>query len=172
MKNIKNVAYPSGPQQAQQALALLYAKVAGRPGTGSYPAPSPSPTTQCSGMWSGNLSRVSLNTSLQLVSQYLVWLAALFIQSIYEPPRDKTNKMTCAPSEDSDQPRHPPSLIRVFAVLSMGSWPKLSSCGQQRLWSDWADAQADLSLCWAHMPFCSFCHEAAQLPFLCCHPFS
>ena len=34
----------------------------------------------------------------------------------FEPPRDKTNKMACAPSEDSDQPRHPPSLIRVFAV--------------------------------------------------------
>ena len=32
--------------QAQQALALLYAEVAGRPGTGSYPTPSPSPTTQ------------------------------------------------------------------------------------------------------------------------------
>ena len=32
--------------QAQQVFALLYAKVAGRPGTGSYPAPSPSPTTQ------------------------------------------------------------------------------------------------------------------------------
>ena len=28
---------------------------------------------------------------------------------------DKTNIMTCAPSEDSDQPVHPPSLIRVFA---------------------------------------------------------
>ena len=27
---------------------------------------------------------------------------------------------------------------------------------QQRLWSVWADAQADLSLCWAHMPFCCF----------------
>ena len=34
-----------------------------------------------------------------------------------EPPRDKTNKMACAPSEDSDQPGHPPSLIRVFVVL-------------------------------------------------------
>ena len=29
-------------------------------------------------------------------------------------------------------------------------------------WSDWADAQADLSLRWAHMSFCWFCHEAAQ----------
>ena len=27
----------------------------------------------------------------------------------------------CAPSEDSDQPRHPPSLIRVFAVRSVSS---------------------------------------------------
>ena len=28
---------------------------------------------------------------------------------------------------------------------------------------DWADAQADLSLRWAHMPLCWFCHEAAHL---------
>ena len=27
---------------------------------------------------------------------------------------------------------------------------QLTSCGQQRLWSDWADAQADLTLRWAH----------------------
>ena len=38
-----------------------------------------------------------------------------------ESQQDKTNKMACAPSEDSDQPGHPPSLIRVFAVRSMGS---------------------------------------------------
>ena len=30
-------------------------------------------------------------------------------------------------------------------------------------WSDWADAQADLSLRWAHMPLSWFCHEAAQM---------
>ena len=30
-------------------------------------------------------------------------------------------------------------------------------------WSDWADAQADLSRRRAHMPFCWFCHEAAQI---------
>ena len=35
--------------------------------------------------------------------------------------RDKTNKMACAPSEDSDQPGHPPSLIRAFDVSFMGS---------------------------------------------------
>ena len=34
--------------------------------------------------------------------------------------------------------------------------PKLSSCGQRRLLSDWADAQADLSLRWAHTHFAGF----------------
>ena len=55
-------------------------------------------------------------------------------------------------------------LTIVFAVRSIGSLgPKLSSCRQRRLWSDCADAQADLSLRWARMPFCLFCHEAAQI---------
>ena len=34
---------------------------------------------------------------------------------------------------------------------------------QISLRSDWVDAHADLSLRWAHMPFCWFCHEAAQV---------
>ena len=33
-----------------------------------------------------------------------------------EPPHDKTNRMAFVPSEDSDQPGHPPSLIRVFVA--------------------------------------------------------
>ena len=85
----------------------------------------------------------------------------------HELPHDNTNKMTCAPSEDSDQPGHLPSLIRVFAVRSMGSeGPKVSSGGQGRLWSDWADAQADLSLPWEHSSFCWFCCSAAQWKML------
>ena len=47
-----------------------------------------------------------------------------------KPQHRKTNKMTCARSEDSDQ-----------------------------------TAQADLSLCWAHMSICWFCHAEAQLIF-------
>ena len=64
----------------------------------------------------------------------------------------QNKQSVCVPSEDSDQPRHPPSLIRVFAV----HWPKVSSCRQQRFWSDWADAQADLSLRWVHSHFVDF----------------
>ena len=41
---------------------------------------------------------------------------------LFEPHRDKTNKMACVPSEDSDQPGHPPSLIRVFAVRMKKAW--------------------------------------------------
>ena len=44
------------------------------------------------------------------------WCGATFCEQKNEPHRDKTNKMACAPSEDSDQPEHRPSLIRVFAV--------------------------------------------------------
>ena len=60
-------------------------------------------------------------------------------------------------SKDSDQPGHPPSLIRVFAVRMKTAWVFTHPLsGQQRLWSDWADAQADLSLRWAHTHFVGF----------------
>ena len=63
----------------------------------------------------------------------------------------------CAPSEDSDQPGHPHSLIRVFAVRMKKAWAlSYPLSAQRRLWSDWADAQADLSLHWAHTHFVGF----------------
>ena len=53
----------------------------------------------------------------------------------FEPPHDKTNKMTFVPSEDSDQPGHPPSLIRVIDVRSMGSLgPNFGSDSDQTGW--------------------------------------
>ena len=73
----------------------------------------------------------------------------------------------CVPGEDPDQPGHLPSLIRVFAVRMKKAWVlsyPLST--QRRLWSDWANAQADLSLCRVHMPFCWFCYEAAQIHYV------
>ena len=68
----------------------------------------------------------------------------------YEPRHDKTNKVNVHPAKTQ-------RLIRVSAVRSMGSsGPKLSSCGQRRLSSDWADAHADLRLRWAHTHFVGF----------------
>ena len=37
---------------------------------------------------------------------------------INEPQHDKTSKLTCAPSEDSDQPGHLPSLISLRCALN------------------------------------------------------
>ena len=56
------------------------------------------------------------------------------------------------------------SLIRVFAVrLKKPLVLRYPESAQRKLLSDWADAQADLRLRWAHMSFCWFCHEAAQM---------
>ena len=96
------------------------------------------------------------------------WYGTSFCHFKFELHRDKTNKMICAPSEDSDQPGHPPSLIRVFAVrLKKARILSYPLSAHRRRWSDWADAQADLSLRWAYMPFCWFCHDAAHLTFYC-----
>ena len=63
----------------------------------------------------------------------------------------------CAPSKDSDQPGHLPSLIRVFAVHMKKAWVlSYPMSAQRRLGSDWADAQADLSLRLAHSHFVGF----------------
>ena len=44
------------------------------------------------------------------IDSYILKYCVRFVSHtfIYEPPHDKTNKMTCAPSEDSDQPGHMP----------------------------------------------------------------
>ena len=39
-------------------------------------------------------------------------------KSAYEPSRDKSNKMACAPRKVSDQPGHPPSLISLCCALN------------------------------------------------------
>ena len=60
----------------------------------------------------------------------------------------------CAPSEDSDQPGHPPSLIRVSAVRMKKAWVLSYPLSAQRiLWSE--SSLGAQSFCW-------FCHEAAQ----------
>ena len=58
--------------------------------------------------------------------------STLVMNPTYELQHYKQNNM-CA-QRRSDQPGHPPSLIRVFAVRTVGSWgPNVSSCGQRRL---------------------------------------
>ena len=80
---------------------------------------------------------------------------------LFEPPHDKTNKMTVRSAKTQiSLGIHPvwseSSLSaqsdQSFRLRSMGSkGPKLSS------------AQAEPSLRWAHIPFGWFCHEAAHM---------
>ena len=74
-------------------------------------------------------------------------------KATYEPRNDKTNKMTVRPAKTQIS-------LGIRPVWSESSLcvqrPKLSSCGQRRLWSDWTDAQADLSLRWANTHFVGF----------------
>ena len=55
-----------------------------------------------------------------IIISILIFRSVLSLRMI-ERPHDKTNKKICSPSEDSGQPGHPPSLVRVFAVRSFDS---------------------------------------------------
>ena len=95
------------------------------------------------------------------------WLFASSVTTLYRTniwaATWQNQQNDCAPSEDSDQPGYLPHLIRVFTVRMKKAWVLSYPLSTQRsLLSDWADAQADLSLHMVHMPFCWFCHEAAQ----------
>ena len=50
----------------------------------------------------------------------------------------------------------------VWSASSLCEGPNIYWCGQRRLGSDWEDAQADLSLRWAHMQYCWFYHVTAH----------
>ena len=92
-----------------------------------------------------------LNCSIE---SKLTWFLPFLV--LFERPHDKTNKMACAPSKDSDQPGHPSSLVRVFTVRMKKPWVLSYHWAHREDLSDWADAQADLSLCWAHSHFVGF----------------
>ena len=77
---------------------------------------------------------------------------AVFIQrwNLFELQHDKTNKMTCAPNEDSVQPAQPRSLISLHCPHeeALGPWLFLERTAKTLI------RQADLSVRLAHMSFC------------------
>ena len=64
---------------------------------------------------------------------------------------------------------------RVWSETSLSAWRKLVSfnsyplSAQQRLWSDWADAQADLSLRWVQCHFVGFVMRRLNFSLQICH---
>ena len=94
--------------------------------------------------------------SLVIHSEFSIWSMSDMLMNI-RAASWQNQQNDCAPSEDSDQPGHLPSLIRVFAVRMKKAWVlSYPLSAQRRLWSDWADAQADLSLRWVHSHFVGF----------------
>ena len=85
-----------------------------------------------------------------------------FSSKMNAPEHDKSYKMTSVPSENLDQ--NPNSFIRVYALHS-SIVQKVSSSRQLRLWSDLADAQADLSLRLVHRSFCLFWCAPVSISF-------
>ena len=83
-----------------------------------------------------------------------------------EPVHDKLYNKTCMTSKDSDHPVYPPNMSRVLVYPSLDSPEDVNgTCDQRRLWSDCADAQADLSLRWSQKFHGRFCRSLAQFIF-------
>ena len=72
--------------------------------------------------------------------------------------------LSCSMTKPTIQPVHQ---VKPESSLSAESFWVLNypESSQQRLWSDWADAQADLSLYCVHMSFCSSSIYWLNLPF-------
>ena len=72
------------------------------------------------------------------------------VKNKIEPSCDKTNKVSVRPAKTQISLGIRP----VWSESSLSPWRKLGSLAthwaHSKDWSDWADAQADLSLCWAH----------------------
>ena len=124
---------------------------------------------------------VALNTNLYYIMNKQVakesdpsaqfdWLtrtlsdAQLSHEKVNDPGHVKIYNKTCATSEDSDQPAHPRSLIRVFAdrmcLLQPPGYPKRD---KREPLSYWVDVQAELSLFWSHRSYCRFCRALGQI---------
>ena len=58
---------------------------------------------------------------------------SLYIHWIFEPRHDKTNNVAVSPAKTQIS----------LGIRPVWSESSLSVCGQRRLWSDWADAQAE-----------------------------
>ena len=78
-----------------------------------------------------------------------------WISNDMSPNMTKPTKWVCA--QRKLRSAWASDLNRVFAVRIEKAWVlTYPLSAQQRLWSDWADAQADLILRWAHTHFVGF----------------
>ena len=76
--------------------------------------------------------------------------------TLSEPPHDRTNKMNVRPAKTQISL----GIRRVRSQSLLSAWRMLGSLtthwAHSEDWSDWADAQVDLSLRWAHSHIVDF----------------
>ena len=88
----------------------------------------------------------------------------LLLIQIYVKDSVPNTVKTCVTSKVSDQFVHPPCIAGVFVYSSLDSLDAVDgTCDQRRLWSDYAEAQANLSLRWSHKSYCRFSRALAHL---------
>ena len=84
--------------------------------------------------------------------------------SFYKLALDKTYNKTYVTRKDSDQAVQPPCMARLLVHSSLDSLEAVEgTCNQRRLWSDCADAQADLWLHWSHKSYCRLSRALAHI---------
>ena len=84
--------------------------------------------------------------------------------TVHEPPDDKTNKMNVHPAKTQiSQGIRPVWSESSLCAQWVAMDPSFLQADSKDSDQTRADAQADLSLRWAHMPFCWFCHEVAHI---------
>ena len=76
---------------------------------------------------------------------------------LLESPHDKTNNVAVRPAKNQNQTGYLVCAQWVAKYLSF-----IHSDSKASDQTVGGDAQADLSLRWAHMPLCWFCHEVAH----------
>ena len=111
---------------------------------------------------------MSVSGKVCLVSVYFVLVNSYG----NEPRHDKTNNVAVRPAKTQISLGIRP----VWSESSLSAWRKLGSLATRWAhsadWSDWADAQADLSLRWAHIHFVGFvmsrlkCNHKGSLWFI------
>ena len=88
----------------------------------------------------------------------------MMFSTIYEPAHDETYNKTCATSEDSDQPAHSRSLIRVFANrMCLLQLPGYSKRNKRQPLQYCVVVMADLSVCWSLRSYCRFCRALVHI---------
>ena len=99
-----------------------------------------------------------------MIILYILWVKILNIYSnkIILAAPGQNQQYDCAPSEDSDQHGHPPSLIRVFARRSMGSFFMRTANTLNRLGGCPGSSESSLGV---QVNFCQFLSQKLHLSY-------